>query len=768
MPGGRDAALAQFPREPILESASADRGTGPSRRLRRLAVLGLIAALLACAAPFAYYRLFSSFEWYDDEGYVMVSIASFDRGLALYDEVFTQYGPFFYLVSWLAFDVGGVTLDHATVRILVEGLWLACAFLSAVYVAAVGRSAALSAIACALVFVHLGALVNEPGHPQALAVLLVCVAVALSPLVLSRHSAAWLGVLGLVGAALATTKVNLGVFFFLSVVLALSTFTRERVLARVVRPLAWLAALLLPFAVMRTHPAQEWVQTYAIFAACTVATMALVLWPRPACAPFSTRHLAVFSVAFAVATASILGFALLRGTSWSGLFHGVIGQHLRFGSLFMVPAEFGHASLSLSLGSLALCATVSLLERDRARFARTSGWVLACSKLAFAALVFGLSATARSGPLLAWAGPFLWLTALGLRPAKRESAPLGEVEPVRALLALIALPQTLQAYPVAGSQMSWATLLVVVAATLCLGDAVAFLVPRGGESRAKSPRRALLWRGAATVALAAGLAVWIGVKAARAREFYRGILPLRLPGTQAMRLAEHEVAMYGWLARVLASADAFYTLPGFNSLYFWAQKDPPSALNATVWHQLFSPEQQRSVIASLERHQRVAFVEYVDDPPFVEEPIGDDLPLAKYLRGLKPIGRVGRYELRVSEGWLPEPVFCALLRDDDVLLFAPALSQREGAGVRILDLAPRRRIASTAPIGGERQVEVFDEQGRPIALDPGGGIDVSRPRRLVVRSRDPRMRDVILEAGFPAVRLFDARGRSMVTLPFVR
>src|SRR4051794_27764429 len=55
--------------------------------------------IFALAARFAWLALHSSFGVIDDEGYVMVSIANFERGHALYDEVYTLFGPFYYMVA---------------------------------------------------------------------------------------------------------------------------------------------------------------------------------------------------------------------------------------------------------------------------------------------------------------------------------------------------------------------------------------------------------------------------------------------------------------------------------------------------------------------------------------------------------------------------------------------------------------------------------------------------------------------------------------------
>ena len=60
-----------------------------------IATVILIAATLAISAA-AYPVMFTGFEWYDDEGYMLFSLQSFLENGNLYDQVPSNYGPFFY------------------------------------------------------------------------------------------------------------------------------------------------------------------------------------------------------------------------------------------------------------------------------------------------------------------------------------------------------------------------------------------------------------------------------------------------------------------------------------------------------------------------------------------------------------------------------------------------------------------------------------------------------------------------------------------------
>src|SRR3990172_12226436 len=81
-------------------------------------VLGLIAGAAAIGATtsWGYYGLFSRFSWYDDEGYVMMSVSQVLEGRPLYDEVFSQYGPFYYVVRVVLLVLLQAPVSHDVTR----------------------------------------------------------------------------------------------------------------------------------------------------------------------------------------------------------------------------------------------------------------------------------------------------------------------------------------------------------------------------------------------------------------------------------------------------------------------------------------------------------------------------------------------------------------------------------------------------------------------------------------------------------------------------
>src|SRR5688500_18465572 len=67
-----------------------------------------------------------------DEGFLMITVQSFLDGQALYDSVFTQYGPVYYFYEWLLHRPLGIPLTHDATRFLCAFHWLTASVLLAI------------------------------------------------------------------------------------------------------------------------------------------------------------------------------------------------------------------------------------------------------------------------------------------------------------------------------------------------------------------------------------------------------------------------------------------------------------------------------------------------------------------------------------------------------------------------------------------------------------------------------------------------------------
>jgi hypothetical protein len=89
---------------------------------RGLPALTAVGALIIAAA-YAFYFVFSR-SMSLDEGYLMITVQGFNNGHALYDDVFTQYGPFYYFYKWLLHSILRIPLTHDATRLLCGIHWL--------------------------------------------------------------------------------------------------------------------------------------------------------------------------------------------------------------------------------------------------------------------------------------------------------------------------------------------------------------------------------------------------------------------------------------------------------------------------------------------------------------------------------------------------------------------------------------------------------------------------------------------------------------------
>src|SRR6185369_7100052 len=236
-----------------VEPATPARSHRAAAVFRRPLLVIAVAVLLVVGAAFAgYHQIVATHTDYDDEGYVMLTLASFMKGEPLYDAVYTQYGPAPFVLWEAVHRVTGLPVTHDVTRLKSLAVWLAIAALCALVVGRLTGSSAAAAAGFASGFLHLERLCLEPGHPQELctmAVALVCLLFTGAP----TRPLATAAALGAVIACALMTKVNVGVLLLASswfaFVLAGSSNRRARLLVLGTVPLV----AMLPFFVTRAH-----------------------------------------------------------------------------------------------------------------------------------------------------------------------------------------------------------------------------------------------------------------------------------------------------------------------------------------------------------------------------------------------------------------------------------------------------------------------------------------------------------------------------------
>jgi hypothetical protein len=570
---------------PRAASALARRSfsEGSSRSVRVL--LGLVAAaavsaLVLIGAAYGYFRIFSQFAAYDDEGYVMQSVRSFLEGHALYDEVYSQYGPAYYLLQKVVYGLLGVPLTHNVVRLTTLTMWIATAVVSAGIVVRITRSLVLAAIVFIHVFVHLLPVINEPGHPQTLLGLTVAVACFVCASgrgeIAPRHAI----VAGILAGFAALVKINVGVYLLLGLAVPL---TLASPFGRIAAPVLLLVATALPILLMREHVGNR-SASYALVGAMSGAAVTYVCWRLLRPPTIARTTLFAFAAAFA-ATAGLIVLAIIGfGTTPSALVQGILIQPARLTTLFYMPVAFTSAATPVAIGGAALA--ILLTWR---RITDATAWpaIAFVSKAAFAIATLYVAQLGYV-ELMQYATPFVWVVMLPTARSEPTAALLS-----RAILAAVTAFELLQGYPVGGTQVPFATFPIFAPALICLFDAMALvsaITPRPRVALVVLQVIALLWARSAFTPIIGKNVLYHYYAVHMAHE------DLRLPGATRLRLTPAEVARFQWLAGTIrANCSSFVALPGFQSLHSWSGIAPITTKNAGTWMTLLSPEEQQEL-----------------------------------------------------------------------------------------------------------------------------------------------------------------------------
>ena len=572
-----------------------------------------LATLATALAVAGYWLLFTTFMIYDDEGYVLLSLRNFSRHGALYDRVYSQYGPFFYLAYDALHRLLGFAWTNTAGRGITLVNWLGTAGACATLVARRTRSPGWTGFTLAGVFTYLWVMINEPVHPGGLLALLVALGAWLGA---EAWSAGRLGrfaaLTAAIGVALALTKINVGVFFLGAAFawLAVNTAAPRRA-----RLLVWLVALggaALPFGLMHSLFAAPWVRLFALIF--TGALLSVLLAARTVAWPVAGwRPWAWFAGTALGASLLIVVLTLACGTSLSALLDGVVLAPLKHPGVYYFAMNWHRGTGLLALGSLVLAAWFA--HRGGPTGARWTTFIAAARLVAGAAFLWSIFLTSlatwglnRYGAPLAWLVPtslaswgmcygvtLAWLFIVPLRADDRGAT-------ARAWVALLLVFQFLHAYPIAGTQINWGTYLWVPLLALGLHDA-------GPEMRR--------WLGPWNrLGLGVGFGVIVGVTALMAvtlgkigRDRYPGSRRLELPGAEDIRLPDDMTYALRILHENLrAHADMLFSFPGIYSTNLWTDLPTPTLANATHWFSLLPSARQQEIIDRLAVTPRAVLV----------------------------------------------------------------------------------------------------------------------------------------------------------------
>lgn len=555
-------------------------GLTGSRRTRAVAWIGGALAAAAFMTVLGWYQMVTVFEPWDDEGYVILTIRQFMAGKAYFTDVFSTYGPGWVEFWSSVFSISGAPLTSYTARIAVLVCWVLTSMLAGAFAWRMTRHASLGLLTQVMTFIALRTMTTEPLHPGSLVCLILGAIICVAAFLLDRRprlAAALMG--GLIGF-LMMVKINVG---GLAAIAALVTcciaLCGRGPLWRRAALVACVAIIAVPAVLMARQLVTTLNQRFALAVTASLISVVITAWPitgwRTSEKTLDHRlRLMLMAVGSAIAVVIASCAALLiAGTSVDGLIRGVIVQPLHQVDAFTAPLKLLSPSEDLALAGLGLaaCARWTGLLKGRRR-------VVAC---------------AIAGALILWsiADPYLagWFGAGPLRPSmvfglalawlavpqgdERDGA---DRQMVTLFVVLLAVLQTLHAYPVAGSQVQFGSFLFVAVGAL--------LIRTAWDASEVWPDGAVVAMVITAAFLAKSLIGGLIQPLHYARLAYRTQPALNLPGTGPMRIDPGQTQSLQRLTRFLKrECPVFISVPGLGSLYQFTGTEPPGGMNMNSW-----------------------------------------------------------------------------------------------------------------------------------------------------------------------------------------
>lgn len=621
-----------------------------------IALYSLVAMAMAVAA---YLAIFTQFASYDDEGTLLVTLKAFTHGDVLYRDIYTEYGPFYYELFGGFFSLTGSAVTNDASRSIVVVVWVSASLLFGLATQRLTGLLTLGVTGMLVAFATLGVLINEPMHPQGLCVLLLGAFVLIAAKEPGRRVLLRGAACGALIAALVLTKVNLGAFAIAAIALA-AVLTLEPLQSRRWVRLPVIAAFLaMPAFVMGKELSQAWVRD--LLALLFLSTVAIVVaaWsvrPREGDDHGPLSRWVLGAVAgFVLAFVASVGAILLMGTTPISLYDGIIGEALRVQAVLVLAFTMPPPAVDWGIVAVAVAALVVRL--------RSSG---------------SASPTVWPGLLRAAAGLTIWFSVARLAlftvdpsAGNPEALPLalawvaafppgGIVETpyrrfLRVLLPALAVAETLQVYPVAGSQVGIAAIAFVPVGALCLADALTSLRTWSASRSAGSLERLGTVVAVATISLAGVFAFNAVLQpAANNALAYRHQPKLPIAGASLLHLPAPDVETYSGLNDLIHShrCTTFIGYPSLNSLYLWSSIEAPLPTAPGAWPDSLNRSRQQRIVDQMRSSPRPCVIRSDSRVQmWLQGAPPPDRPLVNYvLDDFHSVAQIGEYEFALPNG----------------------------------------------------------------------------------------------------------------------
>lgn len=608
-------------------------------------------------AAAAYFWIFTTFAIYDDEGTLLVSLQAFAHGEVLYRDVYSPYGPFYYELFGGFFSLTGAAVTNDVSRTIVVVFWVATSFLYGISIQRLSGRLWLGAAGMCGAFSTLYVLASEPMHPQVLCVALLGGLTLLAVCAPGRRPALAGAAAGALIAALALTKLNLGVYAAAAAVLAATlTFEPLRSRAWIRWPVAAIVVALPVFVLFRDLDT-EWARNLAAVEILSMAAVVAVsLRPRWTVGDEGLgRWLVAGAAGFAVAFVAILVAIVAAGSSPSDIYEGMVTEALRVREIN--PGAFAMANQVVDWGiaSFALAVLCAWLRPSESGL--PTWWSGALRIVAGLVILLGVAnvhpLTLSPSPQNVISLPMVLVWVAAFAPATAAESQFKAF--LRIFLPALAVAEGLQVYPVPGSQVEIAALSFVPVGALCIADGLDVLRAWSAERGRLDLDRFGIVATVALIALTAIMALNVVVRPGiNSAATYKNQPSLGLPGGSDLHLAEDQVQAYQAMVADLHryGCTTFIGYPNINSLYIWSEIEPPPPAAPGVWLLALTNKPQQRIVNELRASRKPCVVRSENRAAlWLSGREVTKRPLVRYIfSDFRPVETVGEFEFL-----LPKP-----------------------------------------------------------------------------------------------------------------
>jgi len=570
---------------------------------------------------------------YDDEGYILISLNNFAQLGSLYDQVYSQYGPLFYLVFGGLARIGDFAWTHDIGRFVTLGHWVGTAGACAWICFQLTRSHVASALAFAGTFAHLWQMSAEPMHPGGALALWIALGAGFSiKFLLAGRVTAFAITVALAAVSCALVKINVGLFIAAAggMWMVLNRTSRGGRWGQKFDGLVVAVAACGPPVLMLRSLGDSWALTYAIVGG--VAIGSIGIWTvRDAKSEFSPSSiLTAIATGLGLLAATVLAIWIC-GTTPAQLLQGSLIGPLSHADAYHFPFHWRPGTIAGTLLSSLGCLLIFCLNQSAPRLHHVIDALRMLAAVIVVLAGFSLPPS-MLGLVMTGFGITLWwfVTSAGKTPSLFGRA--------RTWLALLAAWQFLHGYPVAGSQIGWGTFLWVPLAAAAIHSSCTRLVDTINLPSVWR-RKVIPWAAAAI----AGVIVIGQLNAGLT--YYKLSAPLDLPGARHLRVSPSLGSSIRVIARnAQLGSESLFSLPGAFSFNLWTGLDTPTKTNVTHWFSLLEDAPQREIAAQLRLRQTPVIVQPQIVRTHLQEFIDPEASLYSYLNT--------HYEPRIEVGLL--------------------------------------------------------------------------------------------------------------------